>query len=188
MGVNSRHAAPRSQRPQWVENCRNAMPARISPLRFQALESRHPGIGQPKSRLLGAHCGRSWPARPFSKADTMSAKRFRQLWANLGNAGYLVLPMKVARPKRPYAEPAWSGGAPSLSFVHRYREGREKKVRAKSKRCAPSLVRPASSRRRDRSMRPRTRARGAGSSTGNPSPRCRRRSSTRPTFRRGRHS
>jgi hypothetical protein len=29
-----------------------------------------------------AHCGRSWPARPFSKADTLSAKRFRQLSAH----------------------------------------------------------------------------------------------------------
>ena len=43
-------------------------------------QSSRSGVGPPKSRLLGAHCGRSWPARPFSKADTMSAKRFRQLW------------------------------------------------------------------------------------------------------------
>ena len=30
----------------------------------------HPGPHQLRSRLICAHCGRSWPARPFSKADS----------------------------------------------------------------------------------------------------------------------
>jgi|SRR5580704_15577982 hypothetical protein len=56
----------------------------ISDVRFgiSIAQSRQSASGPPKSRLLGAHCGRSWPARPFSKADTLSAKRFRQLSAH----------------------------------------------------------------------------------------------------------
>jgi hypothetical protein len=49
-------------------------------------QSRRSGIGPLKSRLLGAHCGWSWPARPFSKAETMSVKRFRQLWVDSGRS------------------------------------------------------------------------------------------------------
>src|SRR5580700_11678621 len=43
-----------------------------------------------------AHSCRSCPARPFSKADTMSAKRFRQLWARDGHSD--VFDRRLARP------------------------------------------------------------------------------------------
>jgi hypothetical protein len=45
------------------------MSARMCPLRFQPLESRHSRIGPPKSRLLGALVGRSIEVRLSSKAD-----------------------------------------------------------------------------------------------------------------------
>jgi hypothetical protein len=64
---NSNFAARHS----WLSNVR---------FRFLSPESRPSAFGPTKSRLLGALCGRSWPAGPFSKADILRAKRFRQLW------------------------------------------------------------------------------------------------------------
>ena len=58
-----------TERPLWVESGH----ATSCPLRFLSPGNCHSGIGQPKSRLLGAHAGRSNDTFHLLKADILSA-------------------------------------------------------------------------------------------------------------------
>ena len=71
-----------SERLSRANSCRSNRAPSASAFSPCAPQSRQAALGQLRSRLICAHCGRSWPARPFSKADIMSAKRFRQLWVD----------------------------------------------------------------------------------------------------------
>jgi hypothetical protein len=82
-----------------VENCCNAMPARMSPLRFQPLESRDSGVGQLRSRLICAHLGHRAIAIPDLEA-AIRALRLNRRKKIAGRWRYLETPFVVSMPGR----------------------------------------------------------------------------------------
>ena len=75
-----------SERLFRANSCRSNRAPSASAFSQCAPQSRQAALGQPKSRLLGAHYGRARPMPRFSKADAMPARRFRRPWVESGSS------------------------------------------------------------------------------------------------------